>query len=141
MSERIKSLLQRVAASEGSASDSSSSSVDRDLRDRLPQRGNMASLEREIASEIASSLGRAGSKLEAALERAHATRAALEASTPGTPERRTLIECFDADRAQAERRLRDLLIQREAIGLRRHTDVHRRYLIPAPWPNEPESAT
>jgi hypothetical protein len=136
MSERIKSLLERVAASEGS-----SSSVDRDLRDRLPQRGNIASLEREIASEIASSLGRAGSKLEAALERATVTRAALQASTPGTAERRMLIERFDDERAQAERRLRDLLIQREAIGLRRHSDVHTRYALPAPWPHETERST
>jgi hypothetical protein len=136
MSERIKSLLERVAVSEGSGS-----SVDRDLRDRLPQRGNLASLEREIASEIASSLGRAGSKLEAALERANATRAELEASTPGTAERRTLIERFDVERTQAERRLRDLLIQREAIGLRRHTDVHQRYVIPALWSGESEGST
>jgi hypothetical protein len=133
MSERIRSLLGRVAAAEGS-----SSAIDRDLRDRLPQTGSISALEREIAAEIASSLGRAGTKLEEAIERAQATRHALETSLPGTPERRALIERFDTERTHAERRLRDLLIQREAIGLRRHTDVQHRYVIPAPWTSESE---
>src|SRR6185295_14130341 len=41
MSERIRSLLGRVAASEGS-----SSAIDRDLRERLPSTGSISALER-----------------------------------------------------------------------------------------------
>jgi hypothetical protein len=81
-------------------------------------------------------LGRAGSKLEAAIALTLSTRAALEAAAPGSAEQRSLLERFEAERAQAERRLRDLLIQREAIGLRRHTDVHERYVIPPRWPSQ-----
>jgi uncharacterized protein DUF6665 len=133
MSERIRSLLGRVAASEGS-----SSPIDRDLRERLPNTGSISALEREIASEIASSLGRAGSKLELAIERAVAARAAIEGA--GSAQRQGLIDAYDAARAEAERRLRDLLIQREAIGLRRHGDVRQRYVIPAPWARDAEES-
>jgi hypothetical protein len=135
MSERIRSLLGRVAASEGSSSE-----IDRDLRERLPNTGSISSLEREIASEIASSLGRAGSKLEAAIERALTARAALESGGPSPAEHRLLLERYEAERAEAERRFRDLVIQREAIGLRRHTDVRERYVIPPPWPSPAEAS-
>jgi hypothetical protein len=135
MSERIRSLLGRVAASEGSSSE-----IDRDLRERLPSTGSISALEREIASEIASSLGRAGSKLELAIERALAARVALESASPGSAEQRVLLERYATERGEAERRLRDLMIQREAIGLRRHTDLRERYVIPAPWSSEPGGA-
>jgi hypothetical protein len=133
MSERIRSLLQRVASG-GPASNP----LDGELRERLPNSGSIAALERDIASEIAHSLGRAGSKLEAAIQQAAASRAALAASVPGSAERRALRDRFDVDRTAAERRLRDLLIQREAIGLRNHADVHRRFVIPERWPSDPE---
>jgi hypothetical protein len=53
---------------------------DAELRERLPGRGTLAALERELASEIARSLGRAGSKLEAALQQAQHTLLAIEAA-------------------------------------------------------------
>ena len=130
MSERIRSLLQRVAAADGSLDP-----LDQRLRERVPN-GTVASLEREVAGEIAYSLGRAGAKLEAAIEQLAATRSALLAATPGSAERRALRERLREQRAAAERRLRDLLIQREALGLRRHTDVHQRYVMPAPVDDE-----
>jgi hypothetical protein len=68
VSTRIQELLVRVGASQGSTEPG-----DVRLRERLPSAGNLAALEREIAYEIASSLGRAGSKLEAALEQARRT--------------------------------------------------------------------
>jgi hypothetical protein len=125
MTDRIRSLLRRVAAAQGSLDP-----LDQRLREQVPTH-TVASLEREIAGEIAHSLGRAGTKLDAAIALAAATRVAWLAALPGSPERRVLAERFLEERAAAERRLRDLLIQREAIGLRRHTDVHQRYVIPA----------
>jgi hypothetical protein len=130
MTERIRELLERVGA-EGTHT----TEHERTLRESLPAERGLRSVEREIAAEIASSLGRAGSKLEAALESLRGSAVALAGATSGTAERRALLERYDADRAHAERRLRDLLIQREAIGLRNHADVHRRYVIP-PRPSE-----
>jgi hypothetical protein len=124
MSERIRSLLQRVAAAEGSLDPQ-----DQRLRERIPT-GSVASLERELAGEIAYSLGRAGTKLDEAIAQVVLTQAALLQAAPGSSERRALVERLHGERTGAERRLRDLLIQREAIGLRRHTDVHQRYVIP-----------
>lgn len=132
MTDRIRELLQRVAG-EGVPS----TEHERELRERLPLAGRgLRSVEREIAGEIASSLGRAGSKLEQALSQAVATLAALEALPAPSAERRMLIERYADERSQAERRLRDLLIQREAIGLRNHADVFSRYVIPPRPPSE-----
>jgi hypothetical protein len=75
-------------------------------------------------------LGRAGSKLEAAIESVRATSVAIASAPSGSAARRVLLERYEDERTLAERRLRDLLIQREAIGLRNHADVHRRYVIP-----------
>lgn len=128
MSERIRSLLQRVA----SQADGGADARDAELRQRLPKT-NVASLEREIASEIAYSLGRAAEKLEAALSQATRTLAELEAASPSSEGRRALISRFNDERSVAERRLRDLLIQREALGFRRHAELHERYPIPPRW--------
>ena len=127
MTDRIRELLSRV----GAQGDAPATEQERELRERvLPAARGLQSVEREIAREIASSLGRAGSKLESALERVHATLAAVQAASPGSAERRALLERYEGEREHAERRLRDLLIQREAIGLRNHADVRRRYVIP-----------
>jgi len=130
MTERIRSLLQRV-----SSADVEVSAQDAELRERLGGRGDLAALEREIASEIAYSLGKAASKLEAAIARVSATLGQLAAVPFGAEARRALRLRFDEERLLAERRLRDLIIQREAIGFRRHHDVYQQYVIPL-WPKE-----
>ena len=127
MTERIRSLLQRVAKADGGAD-----ARDAELRQRLPST-SVASLEREIASEIAYSLGRAAEKLEAALSQALGTLAELEAAHLSAESRPALISRYHDERSVAERRLRDLLIQREALGFRRHDDLHQRYPIPPRW--------
>ena len=129
MSERIRSLLRRVAAA-GDSSEPGDARLKEVVTQRSPCERSLQSLEREVASEIAYSLGRAGTKLEAALAKLTATQAELEAA-PG-PGRRALVVRFNDERLEAERRLRDLLIQREAIGLRQHADVRKRYVIPPP---------
>jgi hypothetical protein len=130
MTERIASLLRRVSSAEGAVD-----AQDAELRERLGGRGDLAALEREIASEIAYSLGKAASKLEAAIARVSATLGELAAAPSGAEARRELRVRFDQERLIAERRLRDLIIQREAIGFRSHHDVYREYVIPL-WPRE-----
>jgi hypothetical protein len=131
MSERIRELVARVSAAHGSAEPE-----DAPLRERLPARSSLAALEQEIASEIAYSLGRAGNKLEAAVRQAEATLRALQSSVPNTPERTQLRARFQEERVLAQRRLRDLMIQREALGFRRHHDLLQRYPIPERLPDE-----
>lgn len=72
--------------------------------------------EHEVASEKASSLGRAGRRVESAL-------AALRAHGEGEDARKRLL-CEAADAVYA------YFIQRELCGLRRHQDVIREYAIP-----------
>jgi hypothetical protein len=122
MTDHIKDLLARVAAER--------SAREPPVADAGLARSNLASVEREIAGEIAHSLGKAGRLLSEAIEQASAIRAQLEAEFLPTSERAALVECFHQQRALAERRLRDLIIQREALGWRNHSDVKRDYVIP-----------
>jgi hypothetical protein len=73
-------------------------------------------LEHEVAGEMASSLGRAGRRVEETLAR-------LAAAEAGDPMRPDLL----ADAADA---VYWYFIQRELCGLRRHADVIREYAIP-----------
>jgi hypothetical protein len=125
MTDRIRSLLRRVASATESVDPN-----DQKLRERLPSTGSIPALEREIASEIAYSLGKAGDKLELSILNARATLAALEALPTGAAERQRLVARYEDERALAEKHLRYLLIQREALGFRAHADVHRTYVIP-----------
>jgi hypothetical protein len=136
MTDRIRSLLRRVASATESLDPN-----DQKLRERLPSTGSIPSLEREIASEIAYSLGKAGDKLELAILNARATLAALEALPAGAAERQRLAARYEDERALAEKHLRHLLIQREALGFRRHAEVHRTYVIPPLLPRLPRSAS
>ena len=72
------------------------------------------SLEAEILAEKASALGRAGRRLEAA----------LEAHKAAEGEERRLLAYRAADAAQA------FFIQRELTGMRRHDEAISRYAIP-----------
>lgn len=73
-------------------------------------------LDHEIAAEKASSLGRAGRRVEAAM-------AGLNACRGDSPGRKLLLrEAADAVYAY--------FIQRELCGMRRHHDVIREYAIP-----------
>jgi hypothetical protein len=126
MSDHLKELLARVASERNAAPQP----VERRAA------AGLASVEREIAGEIAHSLGKAGRLLAEAIAAASATRARLQSEPLGPGERAELRERFDRERTLAERRLRDLLIQREALGWRNHSDVKRDYVIPSPLPNE-----
>ncbi len=78
--------------------------------------GTFSPLDHEIAAEKASSLGRAGEKVEKALARLRG----LEADAPERP------ACLKA----AADAVYAYFIQRELCGLRRHRDAIRDYDIP-----------
>jgi hypothetical protein len=95
--------------------------------------------EQEIRQAKAEALGRAGERLEAALARLAAMDRDLDqlagaggaGPVPGREEQ-VSRETTARDRLREEAlRLRHaLVIQREAVGLRRHTSVEERYPIP-----------
>jgi hypothetical protein len=101
-------------------------------------------LEREIQKEKAEALGRAGERLERTLrelrERAAIIRAleAQPADGRDDPDRRAEVGGAIAEVNRLRRRAveysQHLIIQREAVGFRRHADVERLYRVPDPWP-------
>lgn len=132
MSERVQQLLQEVrrAASE--------SNYKQPLGQRFPDAHTqgIAAVQREIAEEIAYSLGKAGTKIEHSiglLTELLRRKSLLSASGAHLTdsERDELYRAFMEERDLAQRHLRDLLIQREALGFRRHDDVKARFRIPA----------
>ena len=86
-------------------------------------------VEREIAGEKAATLGRAGERLEQALGAAHRAATRLLAAADDA-ERERLAEEYVSARAQAQQARMVLLIQREALGLRRHTTVDQQFPEP-----------
>jgi hypothetical protein len=86
-------------------------------------------LEEEIVKEKAAALGRAGERLEAALDDARALGAALDAED-NAERRAALLREYDAARRRAAGARLMLVIQREAIGLRHHRDVDQQFPDP-----------
>jgi hypothetical protein len=86
-------------------------------------------IEAEIAREKAAALGRAGERLEAALDVVAAIGRRLDVARDAAERARLLGEYEDA-RARARHARLALLIQREAIGLRRHRTVDATYPEP-----------
>jgi hypothetical protein len=86
-------------------------------------------VEREIAGEKAATLGRAGERLEQALAAARRAAARLLAAADDA-QRDQLAEEYAAARARAQEARMVLLIQREALGLRRHTTVDQQFPEP-----------
>jgi hypothetical protein len=88
-------------------------------------------IEREIVGEKAAALGRAGERLECALSEAHTLGARLRVAG-GEAERARLAQDYVAARTRALEARLALLIQREALGLRRHTTVDQQFPEPPP---------
>ena len=88
-------------------------------------------IDKEIAGEKAAALGRAGERLEYALTEARtAAERLLDARDDQARER--LAEAYVAARRQALDARLALLIQREALGLRRHATVDQQFPEPPP---------
>ena len=86
-------------------------------------------IDKEIAGEKAATLGRAGERLEQAMEDVRAAAEHLLAARDDQ-ERLRLGEAYTAARARAVQARLVLMIQREALGLRRHTTVDQQYPEP-----------
>jgi hypothetical protein len=129
MSERIQQLLRDVYESVNEPERRSP------LGDRFAVLGGapLAAVQREIAEEIAYSLGKAGRKVQRQTELLRALVARTTSEQLSLEERELLRQEYLRQRLLAERHLRDLLIQREALGLRRHEEVRRAYVVPE-WP-------
>ncbi len=129
MSERIQALLREVHQSINQPEHRPG------LGERFARLSGapLAAVQRELVEEIAHSLGKAGRKvqLQSRLLQALVARALSEPFSAS--EREQLRAEFHRQRALADRHLRDFLIQREALGLRRHDEVRRAYPIPE-WP-------
>jgi hypothetical protein len=100
------------------------------LRARVDPAQAQDTLEQEIIREMASALGRAEDKLNAALLRLELAGRALAAAVD-CAERRDRALVFNAERTHALRARWELTIQREAVGIRRNDMLERLYPIPA----------
>lgn len=93
------------------------------------RRESLQRVQAEIAGEKAASLGRAGERLEAAMrevtEWARRVRAAPDAAA-----RSAMAPAYEEARARALEARLTLLIQREAVGLRRHAVVDQQFPEP-----------
>jgi hypothetical protein len=83
-----------------------------------------ASVEQEIVAEKAASLGRAGERLQAAMEALARVDAEIAAGAAGLAGRRQEL------RADAAEKLWFLIVQREAIGLGHHEGIYHFYRVP-----------
>ncbi len=99
------------------------------LRATLDTEQQHAILEKEILQEIAYALGQTAAKVDHALLQLELLAAELE--TASSPEHRAdVLGAFLAQRDEALRLRRDLLIHREAVGIRRNDILERLYPIP-----------
>jgi hypothetical protein len=88
-------------------------------------------IEREIAGEKAAALGRAGERLADALDETRQVAARL--AVAGSPaERERLAAEYRRARERAAAARLALVVQREAIGLRRHAVVEQQFPEPPP---------
>lgn len=88
-----------------------------------------ARIQRELAQEKAAALGRAGERLEAAIAELHRLGAAIDAARDARA-CATLQGEYDRARGRALAARLDLVIQREAVGLRRHAVVDQQFPVP-----------
>lgn len=99
------------------------------LRANLDVAQQHAILEKEIVQEMAYALGRTAAKVDHALLQLELLQ--RELTDDLSPSRRAeLLDLFRERREAAIRFRRDLLIHREAIGIRRNDILERLYPIP-----------
>lgn len=100
---------------------------------RVSPDDQLETLQAELAREIAQALGRSEDKVNVALAELELHRArydrAVRENAP-VNERQGYAQAFNAQRAVAQAKLRDLLIHREAIGFRRNQMLNDLYPIP-----------
>ena len=99
------------------------------LRASLDVAQQHAILEKEIVQEMAYALGKSAAKVNHALLELELLQERLRAD-PTPEERDALLEAFAHKREEAVRLRRDLLIHREALGIRRNQVLEQLYPIP-----------
>lgn len=100
---------------------------------RVSREQQLETLQAELTQEIAGALGRTDTRVNLAfaelqLCRARFDRARSQGATSETL--RELAHAYNAQRKEAQARLRDLQIQREAIGFRRNQILNELYPMP-----------
>lgn len=98
------------------------------LRATLDVEQQQGILEKEIIQEMAYALGKTASKVNHALLELELLEGRLRSATSGS-EREKLLEATRAKRAEALERRRELLIHREALGIRRNDILETLYPI------------
>ncbi len=106
------------------------------LRQRLDVEQAHATLEQEIVQEIAAALGRTAAKLDYALLRLEL--AGREVESAGPAHAADAVARFNALRDEALQARHELLIHREAVGIRRNDVLEQLYPVP---PRRRSSAT
>ncbi len=97
-------------------------------------------VEREIAEEMASTLGRIGSEFSKRHQSAWAAWRAWEKGQEFSDNIRERLErALHGAMDEAERYRYFLIVQREAMGLRNHAEVNRKYPLPR-VPGRPPAA-
>jgi hypothetical protein len=106
--------------------------LDERTRGRVAARVDLAqedrSVERELIAEMARAFSRATRKLEDALARLAELERQIEAAEGSG--REALVAAFNRERRHAAHARWELVIHREALGLRRHDDLDAHYRIP-----------
>jgi hypothetical protein len=92
-------------------------------------RGGDGGLEREIIAEMARTLGRVTRRLTDALDRLREVGREIDSAADAAT-RAGLVAEFNERRAEAARARWELLVQREALGFRRHEDIDACYPLP-----------
>jgi len=97
----------------------------------------LGNLQRELLGEMASALGRAEAHVIEALAELRRIEAELDELERGVESRsrprsdlEASLSAFQACYARAERRLWELMVHREALGLFRHDVLARHYALP-----------
>lgn len=90
---------------------------------------SLAQTEAEIKQEMAAALGRIGKTLAETIEELRLLRVLAQDLTGA--ERLALVEQHREVRKKAQLYFWYLLVQREAVGLRNHSEVRNHYSIPA----------
>jgi len=126
--DRLKELVENL-----DASGIESPYLDR-LRAKVEKRvaarheAGLDALRREILAEMAASLGRAEDRINEALLKLDLLGRSIDASD--TPPSYEKIAEFNAARKLAERRIWELTVQRECLGMRRHDILREIYPLP-----------
>ena len=100
---------------------------------RISREQRLETLQAELTQEIAGALGRTDTRVNLAFAELELCRARYDKARSQGAERATLSElarAFNAQRKVAQARLRDLQIQREAIGFRRNQILNELYPVP-----------